>query len=230
MRTPTWGILLLLGACSSSGVAPDPGVDAATNPPPAVTRTLYINAEGVTLNAGTDDAATNTSSIMTATTTVSPYLMGDPQRTAKIDAIVSETQTILAPYDIEITSTRPTTGMYEMIVLTDDLGEDVGLQGVISIIPSGCAPRLSTIGLIFGEPISEHAVVREIIQRFGSTGTIPSTSAPNDCMCDASSCDWNLSSPCTIGGANTPVSELEQCTQDQTIDVHAQFLAIYGPS
>ncbi|MGE0547328.1 MAG: hypothetical protein AB7O24_08885 [Kofleriaceae bacterium] len=232
MKTSILGMVCLVCACSNSGGTPDPsdpGVDASVNPP-AVTRTLFINAEGVTLNAGADDAGANTSSIMTTTTTVSPYLAADPQRATKIAAIVGEVQSILAPYDIEITSTRPATGMYEMIVLTDQKGKDFGLDGVISIIPTSCAPKLSTIGLIFGEPIAQHAVVREIIQRFGSTGNVPSTSAPNDCMCDDSACEWNLSGPCTIGGANTPVSELEQCTQAQTIDVHAEFLSTYGPA
>src|SRR5438105_4580457 len=66
--------------------------------------------------AGTDDPVNNKTSILTNAYTMPPFLMNDAQHATKIAAIVAEAQAVLAPYNITITTTRPASGTYDMMV------------------------------------------------------------------------------------------------------------------
>src|ERR1700729_17468 len=95
----------------------DAGPDASTI---TLTRTLYLNFEGVTLAAGSDDATLNESVIATTPITLPSYLGSAADRATQISNIQAEVANILEPYDIAVVTSRPTSGgPYMMVVSTD---------------------------------------------------------------------------------------------------------------
>jgi len=142
-----WGIVLLVVCvgCGDDSAMPDglhlvdAAIDAATPdappdapgaacPNPATDAggggmyTLYINAEGVTLLKGNcDNARTNCTTLIVANqAVVPPFKQNDPNRQAFIDEIVQLVQSALLPYSVDVVTTRPASGDYNMIVLGGD--------------------------------------------------------------------------------------------------------------
>ena len=241
--------LCALFACGGSkGSTPDaaraadapPTVDATPLPPdasltdamPSAVHTYYLNFEGQALTAGNDDPTTNTSSILINPFTAPPYLMNDAQRTTKIAAIVSEVQTILAPYDLAVTTTRPASGTYDMLV-AGGLPQDAGLSaGVNSITPFDCMASQAHVVLLFDVGgVDQHFAAQQIVAMLGIAQAIPQSTQKLDCMCYASpSGCGQLTAACTIAGANTPVYSAQACNQSQTtMDENAEWLQVFGP-
>ena len=199
---------------------------------PTAVHTYYLNFEGQALTMGTDDPATNVSSaIVKATFTAPPYLMNDAQRATKIAAIVGEVQTLLAPYDITVTTTRPASGTYDMMV-AGGLSQDAGLpQNVVSIVPLDCKGTGGHVVLLFEAfTLSQDEAAQQIVAMLGIVHTIPQSTKAQDCLCYANPTGCGtLSGPCTIGGAGTPVYSAQACDTTQTVmDENAEWLQVFG--
>ena len=154
-----WVVLTVLAACGDGGSAtPDATVDARTMCSPKSAplapgmHQLYLNFEGVTLTMGNDDAASNTSSIITTpTATIPQYLpsASPSTRQGRIDLIVGYVQTSLAPYSVDVVTTRPASGPYSMYVIGGK-SEDLGFPaGIGSIAGQSCHPRDNAVSLEF---------------------------------------------------------------------------------
>src|SRR6267142_6748504 len=111
MNRSAW-ILLFLAGCgggvgSSDGSGPRPASGA---------HVYFLNFDGQALTSGADDPAANRSSLLGTSVTLPAYIAGDVARATKIQAIVSEVDAILAPYDVAVVTTRPASGSYDMLV------------------------------------------------------------------------------------------------------------------
>src|SRR5262249_3541653 len=84
------------------------------------THTLFLNFEGVTITRGgtgcQNDATRNCSFIATADTVVTQFAATAANRQMLLDDIVSNMYQQLAPYSINLVTTRPASGPYKMIV------------------------------------------------------------------------------------------------------------------
>ena len=209
-------ILAVLGACTSHKAAPDA-------PPPTSPYVVFLNFGGVTLEAGDADATTNTATFFDVETVVPAYPGPDQ------DLIMTATQTLLAPYNVDLATTRPATGPYLMIVFTGT-GPSLGYPSITGVAPLVCGPaNASQVGLEFtfdGWTSVDHA--NDIAVMIGGALEIPFTTKPHDCMCwIASTCLFH--SACTFGGADTPVDTTDSCSgAPGSINENALFISALG--
>ena len=221
-----------------------PGTDAAIDGPPgtvtgtALSHTLYINAEGVTLVPGSDDATMNKMSTISSSHAAVKWLANDAQRTTKIANLVTQVQATLAPYNVSIVSTRPAAGPYDMLVITDSTAQSFGLgAGAGGLLSLSCNTIPSAVAMLFGPSYSSFTDVQlrntfasYAIAGFAIQAGLPQSKKDQDCMCYTDNSCGTLTGACTIGGANTPVWTPDPCGfSGSTMDEAAQFLGAWGP-
>ncbi|MFT3699566.1 MAG: hypothetical protein QM831_40840 [Kofleriaceae bacterium] len=218
--------------------APAPVVIAA-----AKAHIMYLNTEGVTAHAGSDDATMDKTALIQADLTLAPWLANQADRATQIATVVSDISTKLAAYDITVTTTRPTTGAYHEVVVTDDPATkfDAGFQTVWALTTTNCNAVPSAMAFVMPGTYSTVAAERMTYVENLATGYfaflngLPATAKAGDCMCfNAIQCLQQTTTACTIGGANTPVdhsqNSLAACGwADATIWEAGAFTTAFGP-
>jgi hypothetical protein len=227
-----WSVLAFafsIGCVGTGTTPPDP----PDPPDPVVERaTVFLNFEGVTLQPGAEDATANTAGFFETPQTMQPYKSTAADRATQIAAITTSVKAILAPFDLEITTTRPTTGPYDMLVFggsSQDVGLTSGVDGIAAIDCLDLNP--SNIVLLFGDafPVTAPDVIASLsVTALGITNGIPTSTVDNDCMCwGGGGC--SQSGRCTVGGANTAITPDNGCANGATkMDEHARFVAAFG--
>jgi hypothetical protein len=238
------GSLGSLAGCEKNLLANmDAGADAPAVMPdasaacPAVTTTplpaghfkLYVNTEGVDITkCSADDARTNCSTIPPANATIPAFLPGDPNRQQLIDAIVVRVQEKLAPYSIDVVTTRPTSGDYTMAVLGGDVSLVGGLAGSLSIAPGVCDfANHDRVAFEFdrGATVGYNDYALSILSDFGAMVGLAGTTTPGDCLCRFDGCGPALDPAiCNFGSAAT-VTTLTQFNCGRTIQDEPLILA-----
>jgi hypothetical protein len=216
-------MLLCLAACGGSSSASGPN-------PPSGANVYYLNFEGQSLTAGPDDPALNRSQLLSGSVTLPAYLAGDAQRGTKIQSLVTEVQSILAPYDIAVVTSRPASGSYDMLVAggsSQQAGLGAGLAAVAVIDCAGTLPR--HISLVF-DLSTGHDAARQVVGSLGISHGVSASTSSTDCMCIIDGTCATLATTCTLGGANTPVSSIASCETGgaTTMDVRQEFLTEFG--
>src|SRR4051794_24620430 len=86
----------------------DPPKGLASSEPP---RVIFLNREQVTLIPGSEDPATNSSSIIGSTSTVNGWIYSDGSWLAFLQCM----QNMFGRWNVTVTDHRPTTGNYVMV-------------------------------------------------------------------------------------------------------------------
>jgi len=189
---------------------------------------VYLNTEGVTLRKGCgDDSRTNCTDIAPAdNTVVPPFLDGVTGRQTFIEAVVAKAQAALAPYSVDIVTTRPVSGDYEMIVLGGDpLAFGCTNPSCGGIAPdAGCGQQLVTrdhVDVLFdrgvNDTIETYAGAAVLSQIGNMTGLVPTT-VFDDCMCDIDevcldgSGHWGTPGTMCTFGSNAPTTTAVRTT------------------
>lgn len=238
-----WLAVVLLG-CSGGGTESADAAGPADAAPidsqvrgPALTHTLFVNTEGVTVLPGANDAANNRTVIVSQPIALRPILSDDPQRQAKIDDILAQLRTILSPYDISVVAARPAAGNYHMVVLTDDNSQLLGLApDLAASTPSPCNTQPSVISFEFGysgftDQLKRDFAVRNAIAMFADEAAVPISTKHGDCMCFSND-ECFVGSPCTIGGPGTMIDTTGGCSGGAvgtTMNEGSLFLEVFGP-
>jgi len=185
--------VLALTACDArvggQGTDPDapPGDDSQLIPPdtlPVCQKPIvYLSFEGETLtDAPTSDAKLNLASWMTgvASATAPPYRAGDANRATIIQTIVDEATTRLAPFTT-VTTVRPTTGDYLMIVFGGAAATMGSAFGFVQELDCGDLVRndVAWVADNFPTNLIPNAIMGSIGFAIGLTATTDTT----DCMC-----------------------------------------------
>jgi hypothetical protein len=210
---------LLLVACSDdgnqvsidAGPRPDapPSCPPATQPLAAGTFKLYLSFEGVTIKLGDcDDARTNCSSIVAQGSTVVPsFLSGDAARTSHITTITSMTQDALAPFSVDVVTTRPTTGSYWMVSVGGASDAVTLMPDLLLAAKPVCdATNKNSIAFVFEQDPTldtpDRAYADTIAAAFGRLLGLVPTKSSRDCMCVSTTCAHTQT--CTWGTATLP--------------------------
>lgn len=234
MRRTILACALAAAACGGGGGGgggPDArSVDAAHPDAAASCHILFLNFDGVILTAGADHAPTNVSSIVSGQSPMIPaFRVTSGTRLQTIQAFQSQIQTALAPYGVAVTTTRPTSGDYDMIVFGGAPADIGAPSGVVAMAPSspGCTGTADGIAFIFdagGFPDAELGNLA--IGAYGLVHSVPMSTVPSDCMCFADSHCGTATTACTIGGAGTPRDpQAANCGTGATFDENAAFSA-----
>jgi hypothetical protein len=125
---------LLLAACGDSGgtvdaqtyfdARPDVAIDApfvfnCATAPTVGSHKLFLQFDGATLTRGPSDAVMNRFAGLSGGVTsvgIPPWRANAPDRAAQIQAVVCNVRESLFSFDVEVVTTRPTFGDFEMIV------------------------------------------------------------------------------------------------------------------
>ena len=220
----------------------DAAIDApAFVPGAAMSHTLFLQTEGVLLVLGNSDATMNKSPLLTSDQTLASWRGSDAQRTTELAGIVTQMRTVLAPYHIDVVTTRPALGPYDMIIATDTLPQSIGLPAQTFAVTESPAAGCNTIpskvaimfpgqfGTMFTSMVANF-IANESIAMFGFTNGVPASNLAGDCMCFSGSACGGPSTACTIGGPNTPIDPAMKCGDNApTMDENAIFLAAFGP-
>ena len=117
--------------------------------PARATTTIYLNRNGGTYTPGPDDARTNTSSVVSATTTVPAFTCG----TAAWSEVVSCVAGLFSPFDVQVTDLDPLAAPHVELVV-GGLPAEVGLpSGVAGVAPFSCAVIPNAVGFVFSEQV-----------------------------------------------------------------------------
>ena len=188
-----------------------PSADAAIDAPPSIdapssnadagplcgasdggavgTHKLFLNFEAVTITSGSNcnDATTNCSFIATANTDVPQFASANANRAQLIADILTDVNGVLAPYSIEVTTTRPAAGPYKMVVFAQCVTSLGCAAGTGSIGPVECMNfGRNDIAFVF-EDTSGNAnhifYANEVLFLLGLANGVSITEVPNDCLC-----------------------------------------------
>ncbi len=176
---------------------------------------LFLNTEGQALTAvapGNDDATTNRSSLVQSDTDVPAFLPGARGRDTYIAQIVAAVESVLIPYSIDIVTTRPAAGPYQMIVLGGDGATVSGCPTCTAFTVFNCPPFFgSVIDLVFDAgatpPPVQYASL--ILDDLGLLNGLVQTNQRGDCTCrNDATCEIPPTQLCTYG-KNVPTTVLQ---------------------
>lgn len=97
---------------------------------------VYLNrcAGGCQFMAGTDSSVLNTSTVLSGTHNLSPFVHGD----AVFNAVVACTADLLRPFDIAVTATEPSPLPHSELVLAGTAAQGGFPVGVAGVAPATC--------------------------------------------------------------------------------------------
>jgi MYXO-CTERM domain-containing protein len=124
---------------------------------------IFLNFDGATIKRatnGNDNAATNTSWIpKTSQVTVSPFneapYAPTYTRQAAIDTIVSSVRSFYSRFNVHVTTTRPASGRYLMVMVGGSAGDVMSSPGsAVGVAPVDCGNRIeSNVAFAFSDDL-----------------------------------------------------------------------------
>lgn len=203
-------------------------------------RRVYLNFEGVTLtssNTQPDDATTNRTWMINEvvptgnTLSIPPFnpnelssLNGATSRQQIIDYTLNKLREYHQPYNIEFTTTRPSSGTYHMVVFGGTCQGVIG-ENCAGIAPLDCSD-FSPSNIVFAFPQGLRAVdlattaTQEMAHAFGLSHTVDSTDFMFPQIQD--------SLPTHYGAGAIPSEDQGPCGNGNYQDSHAKLLSIVG--
>jgi hypothetical protein len=243
MRSAILLLCPLVAACGDNpaAVVPDaaPPLSCPTPSQPLAPGTfkLYLNTEGVSLTMGPcsgGNSQIDCSDVIAASVVVPPFLEGFDSRVGRIDAIVAKAQAVLAPFSIDIVTTRPVSGDYYMFVLGGESNVITGgaCANCASITPYSCSKlNPNAVDMMFDSGLQTvEFYARTILSDLGAIVGMTLTDDPLDCMCrtgpECGSAPPNMVCTYSEDVAATAVAGAELCgrtTQDEPAILQEAF-------
>lgn len=194
-------------------------------------RTVFLNFDGQALQKGPSDATTNSASWMQGNTgTAPPYLNGNGNRDATIQAIVNGVRSQLSQFPITVVTTRPNTRSYVMIVFGGQMGQ-VGSRYTGAVNTLDCDDlRPNDVAWVSDSVAPTQLAINYAVGAIGFGLGLTATTDSNDCMCSwDNQCQPNGNAPCRLGApiARDP-NAAQRCptaspSQDEVATFHKAF-------
>jgi hypothetical protein len=194
------------GGGGGGGGAPDAAIAIDAPPAPAV-RVVYLNFEGVTLTKGaTSDATQNIAAWLNGGTTgTSPgYEIGKTTRTTDIASIASGVTSRLSAV-ATVTTTRPTSGPYVMVVYGGTAAQVHSFFGV-AVSQIDCGDVVPNDVAWIADSVTPTEAVNTTLGAIGLGLGLAATATTTDCMCS-----W--------GNNCTPSAASGQCVLSNAIAI-----------
>jgi hypothetical protein len=231
MRLGPSALWLALCGCSAQiSDVRDPSVDSVdAGAAPCTGRTVYLNFDGQTLTQGPSDATRNQASWMTIKQgTAPPYLAGSNGRNAAIRDITDGVRGQLSRFPIKVTTSRPSSGSYVMIVFggsANQVGSSFG--GAVNQLDCGDA-RPDDVAWI-SDNVTGQRAINTAIGAIGFGLGLTATTDTRDCMCGwDNNCRRDNNVDCRLGSPIARDPDARQLcpgatSQDEVATFHAAF-------
>lgn len=240
-------VACLVPACGTQQAAPT-WIDATTKGPPDASlpqglhcdqpyspgkNKIFLAFQGETFVPGPEDATRDQSELVGAPETLAPFRAGAADRDAEIAAITDDLRMIYGGVDVEITTARPTSGTYAMIVFGGDaaqLGQPTGTPAVTKYDCGNVNP--SSVVVVFEYADETEITYANLAARYlGVSLGIPFDAVYGHCLCVIAAGCYNPSPMrCAIGGIVPLIpAEYSQCgTLPLSADETGEFAAQLG--
>ena len=160
---------------------------------------LFVAFGGVTLTLGAcDDARSNCTSLVTSSSAAVPAFTNS----SRVPVIAGMVQDALAPFSVDVVTTRPASGEYRMVTVGGTAALVGGAAVQTHAVKSVCdATNHNAIALVFeGDvDVTDRQYADTIAGAFGRMAGVVPTTKGGDCMCTASNCGHSLT--CTFGAS-----------------------------
>jgi len=125
------------------------GAGWAAPEPATVSHVIFLNncAGGCTIHPGNNNSLTDTSSIVQQTSQLSAYAGSSSQW----QQIVNCVKSTYAPFNVQIVTTRPTSGNYHEAIVAGYASEAGESQGVLGVSPFSCGYISNSISFSFAD-------------------------------------------------------------------------------
>jgi hypothetical protein len=149
---------------------------------PGGTHKLFLNFESQDLTPGAHDATLNTTPLITDAGTSPPWFDGAGTRDTLIMRVTDGVTSVLAPFDVEVTTTRPAAGPYTMMIMGGSPA-DLGLSGNFgSLAANTCVPGMENMThLIFDQGINP--AIQTVVAAFAMGNGISTSATHGSCLC-----------------------------------------------
>lgn len=222
---------LALAACGDNGGTVDSGApqrDAGPDATTAAPTVLYLAFDGATLTKGTDDPVADVSLLIRpGGATVPPWRAAAPDRAARVAAVAAGVTAVLAPYNVDVVTTRPAAGPYDMVVFGGESLALFGAPGIVSFGGQRC-DAIPHISFVLELAIDDADAASRAVGMVASNHFVPTTTTAGHCTCPG--CEASAGALCVIGG-DLPLAD-PGCPPDgaypATFDEHAWFLERLG--
>lgn len=195
-QTPSLG-----GIDTTPDAGPGGGGGGTTTTPMCTSRSVYLNFDGQTLTQGPSDATLNQASWMQIPQGMAPrYQDGNTDRATAIQTIVDGVRAQLSQFPINVTTRRPTSGSYVMIVFGGDRTL-VGSRFSAAVNQLDCGDtHPNDVAWIADNVTPPQRVINSAIGAIGFGLGLTATTDPRDCMCSwDNGCKPDNSAACTLG-------------------------------
>lgn len=185
-------------------LAPDaPPVDSGPVCLATQARSVYLNFDGQALaRATTSDATQNQAAWMNkANGTAPPYRQGSGTRAADILQISDGIKAALAGLNVDVVTTRPTTGPYMMVVFggtAANVGSNYG--GAVQKLDCG-NQVVNDVAWVADNVTPNQRAINFALGAIGFGVGMTATNNTNDCMCGWDNGCNQTNNPCTFGTA-----------------------------
>jgi hypothetical protein len=212
-------LALALAGCMSSDAEELPACPYSEAPTTGAHR-LYLDFDGEALTPGGDDATLGRSSLVPQGVTVPPF-SAEP---ADVAAIVRSVRATLAPFDVDVVTTRPADGVYDMIVFGGRSDRVLGTADVVQFAgPSECdAWPESQVAFVFDVRKPAEAFASTAVGLYAVMHGAATTARPGDCLCLGDSACGASPLRCKLG-RRVLGSEASACGAAATIDSGQQM-------
>lgn len=186
---------------SLGGITTAPDAGGGTTTALCTSRSVYLNFDGQMLTQGPSDATLNQASWMQILQgSAPPYLSGSANRDAAIQTIVDGVRAQLSQFPVNVTTKRPASGSYVMIVFGGDRTL-VGSRFGVAVNQLDCGDtRPNDVAWIADNVSPPQRVINSAVGAIGFGLGLTATNDPRDCMCSwDNGCKPDNSVPCTLG-------------------------------
>ena len=197
---------------------------------PGVPQQVYVHFDRITIVEGAEDATVDTSTAFGGILT--RYRDAAADRDTRIADTLAAMAAIVEPFRLDVVTTRPEVGRYDMIVIAGspaEAGMPAGQGGVAAVDCENAIPNKLVV--IFGNGFPDGFLPDQMaslaIAGLGTSQGIASTNVANDCLC-WSGIACTPTELCTFGGAGTAIAGGDACAAGETtLDPTAEFAAVY---
>jgi hypothetical protein len=191
---------------------------------------VYLNFDGQLLIQGPSDATRNQAGWMQIPAGAAPpYQVDSAGRDAAIKTIVDGVRAQLSRFPITVTTQRPPSGNYMMVVFGGDRTL-VGSNFSAAVAQLDCGDaRPNDVAWISDAVSPPQRVINSVIGAIGFGLGLTATSDPKDCMCGwDNSCKSDNSAACTLGSPiarDLDANQLcpDRSPQDEVAAIRAAF-------